>query len=257
MGNIHPTAIIDPAAEIDPAAQIGPYVVIGPHVRIGAHTQVMTHTVIDGHTTIGEKCEIFPMASIGQKTQDLKYKGGTCYLEIGNENTIREFVTINTATEDGGKTIIGNNNHIMAYCHIAHNCIVHNHVIMSNLATLAGHVEVEDYVVIGGMGGLHQFVRLGTMSMVGACTKITQDVTPYTIVEGNPAAAKGLNKVRMKRLDIDSETLHAVKTAYRLIFREGLQAREAVERIRSELADCAEALHMADFVDKTQRGIVR
>ncbi len=145
----------------------------------------------------------------------------------------------------------------MAYCHVAHNCVIGNHVIMSNLATLAGHVIVEDYVVIGGMGGLHQFVRLGTMSMVGACTKITQDVTPYTIVEGNPAAAKGLNKIRMKRLDIDIETLDGIKTAYRLIFRKGLRVREAVERIRTELPDCAEALHMADFVDQTERGIIR
>lgn len=257
MSHIHPTAVVHPDAKIHSSVTIDPYVVIGPHVSIGEDTRIMAHTVIDGHTTIGARCEIFPMASIGQKTQDLKFTGGTCYLVIGDDNTIREFVTINTATEDGGTTRIGNHNHIMAYCHIAHNCVIGNHVIMSNLATLAGHITVEDYVVIGGMGGLHQFVRIGMMSMVGACTKITQDVTPYTIVEGNPAAPKGLNSVRMKRLDFSTDTLNAIKKAYRLIYREGLQTKEAVARIRAELDAYPEALRMADFVENTERGLVR
>ena len=257
MANIHPTAIIDPKAEIADDVLIGAYSVVGPDVSIGKGTKLMSHVVVEGNTTIGERCEIFPFASIGQKTQDLKYKGGKTYLEIGNNNTIREFVTINTATEDGGKTIVGNNNHIMAYCHIAHNCVLGNHIIMSNLATLAGHIIVEDYVVIGGMGGIHQFCKIGKMAMVGACTKINQDVVPYTIVEGNPARTCGLNLIRLKRLGIDSETLANVKKAYSFVFRKQLKAKEAVEKINAELADCAEALDIARFVNSSERGIQR
>ncbi|RLD09961.1 MAG: acyl-[acyl-carrier-protein]--UDP-N-acetylglucosamine O-acyltransferase [Chlamydiae bacterium] len=257
MANIHPTAIVDPKARIGNNVSIGPYSVIGPNVTIGNDTTLKSHIVVEGRTTIGERCEIFPYASIGQKTQDLKYAGGKTYLEIGNDNTIREFVTINTATKDSGKTIIGNNNHIMAYCHIAHECVLGNHIIMSNLATLAGHIIIEDYVVIGGMGGIHQFCRIGKMAMVGACTKINQDVVPYTIVEGNPARTCGLNLVRLKRLGIDSETLSDVKKSYSLVFRKQLKAREAVERIRAEFASCAEALSVADFVESSERGIQR
>lgn len=257
MSNIHSTAIINPKAEIDCSAEIGPYCVIGPDVKIGADSKIMSHVVIEGKTTIGERCELFPMASIGQKTQDLKFKGGNTFLEIGNDNTIREFVTINTSTDDGGKTIVGNNNHIMAYCHIAHDCIIGNHVIMSNLATLAGHIIVEDYVVIGGMGGIHQFCKIGTMSMVGACTKITKDVMPYTIVDGTPAKTAGLNLIRLKRLDIDNEMLQILKNAYRIIFRQQLKATEAVEKIRNEFSSSSEALRMADFIENSERGIVR
>jgi len=257
MTKIHPTAIVDNKAKLDDDVSIGPYAVIGPDVTIGKSTKIMSHVVIEGITTIGKDCEFFPFASIGQKTQDLKYKGGKTYLEIGDNNTIREFVTINTATQDGGKTIVGNNNHIMAYCHIAHECVLGNNIIMSNLATLAGHITVEDYVVIGGMGGIHQFCKIGKMAMVGACTKINQDVVPFTIVEGNPARSCGLNIVRLKRLGIDSETLSSVKKAYSYVFRKQLKAKEAVEKINAELADCAEALEIAKFVANSERGIQR
>ena len=257
MTAIHPSAIIDKAALLAEDVSVGPYAVIGGGVRIGAGTRIGAHSVIEGNTTIGERCEIFPMASLGQRTQDLKFKGGTTHLRIGNDTTIREFVTINTATEDGGVTIVGDHDHIMAYSHIAHNCIVGNHVIMSNLATLAGHVSVEDYAVIGGMGGIHQFCKLGTMCMVGACTKITKDVTPYTMADGNPAANVGLNTVRMERLGVDDEQLQAIKSAYRIVFREQLTAKEAVERIRTELSACAAALRMAAFIEASERGILR
>ncbi len=257
MANIHPTAVIDPKAQMGNNVSIGPYSIIGPDVTIGNDTVLKSHVVVEGITSIGERCEIFPFASIGQKTQDLKFEGGKTYLEIGNDNTIREFVTINTATKDGGKTIVGNNNHIMAYCHIAHECVLGNHIIMSNLATLAGHITIEDYVVIGGMGGIHQFCKIGEMAMVGACTKINQDVVPYTIVEGNPAKSCGLNLVRLKRLGIDSETLNDVKKSYSLVFRQQLKAKEAVEKIRAEFSSCAEALKIADFVAESKRGIQR
>jgi len=257
MTTIHPTAIVDPKAELLDGVEIGPYAVIGPHVTLGAGTRVMAHAVIDGHTTLGTECEVFPMASIGQKTQDLKYKGGTTFLRIGNRNVFREFVTVNTATNEGDATEIGNNNLIMAYCHVAHKCVIMNHVIMSNLATLAGDVLVEDYAVLGGMAGIHQFCRIGRMAMVGACTKITQDVPPFVIVDGNPAAICGVNVVRMTRLGVDDETLEAVKDAYKLVYRQQLKLKDAVARIRTELAHCEAALHMAEFMDKTDRGIVR
>ena len=257
MALIHATAIIDPKAELAQGVEVGPYAVIGPHVRIGAGTCIMAHAVIDGHTTIGERCEIFPMASIGQKTQDLKFNGGTTFLRIGNHNVFREFVTINTATQDGDATVIGDHNLIMAYCHIAHKCEIGNHVIMSNLATLAGDVLVEDYAVLGGMAGIHQFCRVGRMAMVGACTKATQDVPPFIIADGNPATACGVNVVRMTRLGVDDETLEAVKASYKLVYRQQLKLKDAVERIRAEHPACEAALHMADFLDKTDRGIVR
>lgn len=257
MSKIHPTAIVDAKAELGQDVEIGPYVVIGPHVRIGAGTRVMSHAVIDGHTTIGERCEIFPMASVGQKTQDLKYKGGVTYLEIGHDTVIREFVTINTATNEGKKTVVGSHTLLMAYCHVAHECVVGNHVIMANLATLAGDVIVEDYAVLGGMAGVHQFCRIGTMAMVGACTKIVQDVVPYTIVDGNPAAPGGVNRVRMQRLSVGEENQRAVLEAYKLIYRSGLKAKEAVARIRAELSAYPEAQRMAAFVEGSERGIVR
>jgi UDP-N-acetylglucosamine acyltransferase len=257
MTTIHPTAIVDPKAELAEDVAIGPYAVIGPHVSIGPGTRVMSHVVIDGHTSIGARNEFFPMASIGQKTQDLKYAGGTCYLAIGDDNTFREFVTVNTATTDGQATVVGSHNHIMAYCHIAHECVIGDNVIMSNLATLAGHVIVEDYAVIGGMGGIHQFCRLGRMSMVGACTKINQDVVPCTVVEGNPAAPAGVNVVRMKRLGHTEDEVRAVKESYRLVYRQQLKAREAVAAIREAYGDHAEALHIAEFIQASERGIVR
>ena len=257
MAQIHPTAIIDPKAEIAANVEIGPYVVIGPDVTIGAGTVIKSHVVVEGHTTIGENNTFFPMASIGQMTQDLKYKGGTTYLEIGDSNTIREFVTINTATNDGGKTIVGNHNHIMAYSHIAHECVIKDYVIMSNLATLAGHVLVDDYVVIGGMGGVHQFCKLGRMCMIGACTKVTKDIVPYAIAEGSPAQVVALNSVRMHRLDYSEETIRKIKDAYKVIFRQQLKAHEAVDRLREEFTDCPEVLYMADFVAESERGILR
>jgi len=257
MRVIHPTAIIDARAELGEDVEIGPYAVIGPHVRLGAGTRVMAHAVIDGHTTMGERCEVFPMASVGQKTQDLKYKGGITYLQIGHDTVIREFVTINTATNEGKATIVGNHTLLMAYCHIAHECVVGDHVIMANLATLAGDVIVEDYAVLGGMAGVHQFCRIGTMAMVGACTKIVQDVVPYTIVDGNPAAACGINRVRLQRQDVSTASQRAVMEAFRLIFRQQLKARDAAARIRAELDGCTEALRMAAFVEGSERGVVR
>src|SRR5438046_1626250 len=184
---IHPTAIIHPKAQVSSTCHIGPYCVIGEHIKMGDNCQLHSHVVIDGHTILGRDNEIFPFASIGLKTQDLKWKGGTTYTKIGENNTFREYVTIHSATSDGEATIVGSNNHILAYCHLAHNVVLGNNVIMSNVATLAGHVMVEDCAVVGGLAAVHQFCRIGRMALIGGCSKVVQDVVPFMIVDGNPA----------------------------------------------------------------------
>ena len=199
---IHPTAIIHPKAQVPSTCHIGPYCVIGEHVKIGDNCQLHSHVVIDGHTTLGRGNEIFPFASIGLKTQDLKWKGGTTYTQIGDNNTFREYVTVNSATADGESTIVGSRNHILAYCHIAHNVILGNNVIMSNVATLAGHVVVEDHAVIGGLAAIHQFCRIGAYSIIGGCSKVVQDVPPYMLADGNPAVTRTINKVGLERNNI-------------------------------------------------------
>ena len=181
------TAIVHPKAQIGSGCEIGPYCVIGENVALGDGCQLHSHVVIDGHTKLGRENEIFPFASLGLKTQDLKWKGGVTRTEIGDRNTFREYVTIHSATGDGEVTRVGSHNNILAYCHIAHNCTLGNHIIMSNVATLAGHVTVEDHAVIGGLAAVHQFCRIGKMSMIGGCSKIVQDVPPFMIVDGNPA----------------------------------------------------------------------
>ncbi|MGI8966812.1 MAG: acyl-ACP--UDP-N-acetylglucosamine O-acyltransferase, partial [Limisphaerales bacterium] len=173
---IHPSAVIHPKAQIGDGCQIGPYCVIGENVILGKNCILRSHVVIDGHTTLGNGNEIFPFASIGLKTQDLKWKGGLTRTQIGNENTFREYVTVHSATGDGETTCIGSNNHILAYAHIAHNCLLGNHIIISNVGTLAGHVVVEDYAVIGGLAAVHQFCRIGKMAIIGGCSKVVQDV---------------------------------------------------------------------------------
>ena len=257
MAKIHQTAIVDPKAKLAGSVEVGAYSVIGPDVTIGDGTIIKEHVIITGNTKIGSNNTFFPMSSIGQITQDLKYTGGTCYLEIGNNNTFREFITINSATSAGDRTIVGSNNHILAYCHIAHDCILGNNIIMSNLATLAGHVIIEDYAVVGGMAGIHQFCRIGKMSMVGACTKITMDIVPYTIADGNPATCPGLNIVRLTRLGIAADTIKSLKEIYKIIFRKQLKLSESIDIIKSEYASLSEAQEIITFLEKSERGITR
>src|SRR5689334_18620787 len=179
---VHPTAIIHPEAVIGAECEIGPYCVIGQHVVLGECCRLHSHVVIDGHTTLGRSNEIFPFASIGLKTQDLKWKGGQTWTRIGDHNTFREYVTVHSATADGESTVVGSHNHILAYCHLAHNVNLQNHIIMSNVATLAGHVHVEDCAVIGGLAAVHQFCRIGKMALIGGCSKVVQDVAPFMLV---------------------------------------------------------------------------
>ena len=251
---IHATAIIHPKAKIGSDCEIGPYCVIGEHVVLGDKCKLHSHVVIDGHTTLGKDNEIFPFASIGLKTQDLKWKGGMTRTQIGDGNTFREYVTIHSATGDGEVTTVGSHNHILAYCHVAHNCVLGNHIIMSNAATLGGHVIVEDYAVIS-IAAVHQFCRVGKMSLIGGCSKIVQDVPPFMIVDGNPGETRTINKVGMERNGVSEEAQTALRQAYKMLFREGLTISNALAKIESELPSLPEVKHLVQFVRASERGI--
>ncbi len=251
--NIHPTAIIHPGARLDETVEVGPYAIIGEHVAIGAGTVVQAHAFIDGHTTIGKNCKIFPFACVGMPTQDLKYDGGTTYAEIGDGTTLREFSTVHCGTRDGEVTKVGGNCLIMAYCHVAHGCVVGNDVIMSNSAMLAGEVIVEDKAIISGLVGVHQFVRIGTMSMVGA-SRVTKDVPPYMLVGREPAEVVSPNLVGLQRRGLSAEAVSALKHAFRLIWKSDLNHQQAIEKIRAELPDLPEVRHLCEFIEQSQRG---
>jgi UDP-N-acetylglucosamine acyltransferase len=252
---VHSTAVVHPKAQIGAGCEIGPYCVIGEHVELGPGCRLHSHVVIDGHTRLGQGNEIFPFASIGLKTQDLKWKGGLTRTEIGDHNTFREYVTIHSATGDGEVTTVGSNNHILAYSHIAHNVRLGNHVIMSNVATLAGHIVVEDYAVIGGLAAVHQFCRIGAMSIIGGCSKVVQDVPPYMLADGNPAKTRTVNKVGLERNGVSEEAQSALKQCYRILFREGLTIPNALARIESELPALPEVRHLVEFIRASERGI--
>jgi len=252
---VHSTAVVHPRATIGPECEIGPYCIIGEHVSLGARCHLHSHVVIDGNTQMGEGNEIFPFASIGLKTQDLKWNGGLTRTEIGDSNTLREYVTIHSATGDGEATKVGSHNHILAYSHIAHNVNLGNHVVMSNVATLAGHVVVEDYAVIGGLAAVHQFCRIGKMSMIGGCSKVVQDVPPFMVVDGNPAETRTINKVGMERNDVSDAAKSALRLAFKVLFREGLTIPNALARIEKELPALPEVAHFLAFVRTSARGI--
>ena len=251
---IHPTAIIHPQSQIGSDCEIGSYCVIGENVTLGDHCKLHSHVVIDGHTKLGKGNEIFPFASIGLKTQDLKWKGGITRTEIGDHNTFREYVTVHSATSDGNATRIGSNNNILAYSHIAHDCVIGSHIIMSNCATLAGHVTVEDHAVIS-ISAIHQFCRIGKLAMIGGCSKVVQDVPPFMIADGNPAETRTINKVGMERQGISDEAQNALKQAYKILFREGLSIPNALAKIEKELPPLPEILHLIQFVRTSERGI--
>jgi UDP-N-acetylglucosamine acyltransferase len=252
---IHPTAIIHPKAQIGAGCDIGPYCIIGEQVILGDGCRLHSHVVIDGHTQLGRENELFPFAAVGLKTQDLKWKGGHTRTEIGDQNTIRESVTINSATGDGEVTRVGSHNHVLAYSHIAHNVTVGNFVIMSNVATLAGHVIVEDHAVIGGLAAIHQFCRIGKMAIIGGCSKVVQDVPPFMMADGNPAQTRTINKVGLDRNSVSEEAQTALKHAYKILFREGLTIPNALNRIEAELPILPEIKHLVEFTRNSERGI--
>ena len=252
---IHSSAIIHPSAEIDSDCEIGPFCVIGEHVRMGPRNRLHSHVVVDGHTILGEENEIFPFTAVGTRTQDLKWKGGTTRTEIGDRNTIRENVTIHSATSDGDATRIGSDNHLLSYVHIAHDVCLGSHIIMSNVATLAGHVEVEDNVVIGGLAAVHQFCRVGRFAIIGGCSKVVHDVPPFMLADGSPARSKTVNKIGLERNGFSDESQQALKKAYKILFRSGLSTGNAVERLENELSAHPEVAHLAKFMRASQRGV--
>jgi len=253
---VHPTAIIHPQSRIGADCEIGPYCVIGEHVELGPGCRLHSHVVIDGHTRLGQSNEIFPFASIGLRTQDLKWKGGLTRTEIGDHNTIRECVTIHSATGEGEATVIGSHNNILASSHIGHNVVLGNWVIIS-MAALAGHVVVEDHALVGGLSAVHQFCRIGTMAMTGGCTKVVQDVAPYVIVDGNPAEARTINKVGLERNGVPEGAQAALRQAYKILFRDGLTTSNALARIESELPPLPEVKHLVQFIRGSERGITK
>lgn len=251
MTLIHPTAVIHPGAQVHPSATIGPYAVIGEKVTIGAETSIGAHAVIEGYTKIGDRNRIFPHAAIGLEPQDLKYDGSMSLVEIGNDNAIRECVTINRPTRLGEVTCIGNHNLLMAYSHVAHNCTIGDRVIIANSVALAGHVEIESHARVSGLVGVHQFVHIGRYAMVGGMSRIERDVPPYTMVEGNPSRVRGLNQVLLSRSGIAQEdggrVYRELKEAFRILYRSGLTLSEALEKLDAMAAN-AHVRHLYDFL---------
>lgn len=255
MSDLHSTAVVHPGARIGEGCQVGPYCVIGEHVELGSGCRLHSHVVIDGHTRLGADNEFFPFAAIGLKTQDLKWKGGIARTEIGDGNTFREHVTVHSATSDGDATVIGSHNNLLSYAHVAHDCRLGDHIVMSNVGTLAGHVTVEDHAIIGGLAAIHQFCRIGRMSIIGGCSKVVQDVPPFMMADGNPASTRTVNKVGMERNGVADETQTAMRQAFKVLFREGLTIGNALKRIEQEISSSPEIQHLIQFVRASERGI--
>jgi UDP-N-acetylglucosamine acyltransferase len=255
---IHPTAIVHPGARLGASVTVGPYSIVGEHVEIGDNTRIGPHVVIEGHTRIGCDNEIFQFCSIGAVPQDKKYDEEPTRLEIGDRNTIREFCSFNVGTsQDVGVTRIGSDNWVMAYVHVAHDCQVGDHAIFANNATLAGHVHVGDWAILGGFTGVHQFVRVGAHSFCGVGTVLLQDLPPFVTVAGNPAKPHGINSEGLRRRGYSAEAIAAIKRAYRALYRAGLSLDEARGRIAEIAADQPEVLPFREFIASSARGVVR
>ena len=255
---IHPTAIIDEDARIGDNVEIGPYSIVRGNVSIAENTVIGPHAVIEENVTIGSGCRIFQFASVGAIPQDLKFKGEETYVKIGDNTVIREFVTINRGTElGGGITEIGESSLLMAYCHVAHDCVIGKMGILANCATLAGHITLGNFVSIGGLTAIHQFVNVGDYAYIGGASAVVKDVPPYMLAAGDRARLQGLNKVGLKRHGFSEETINAVKKAYRILFRIGLTRKEAIERVRAEVVQIPEVAYLIDFVISSDRGVTR
>lgn len=255
--DIHPQALVDPRAQIADGVSVGPYAVIGSGVRILNGTRIDAFAQVIGNTEVGRDCKIFSYSVVGSPPQDLKYKGEKTFLTIGDRNTIREFVTINPGTEEGSKTVIGNDNLIMAYSHIAHNCMVGSYNVLANVATLAGHVEVGDRAVIGGLVAIHQFCRIGNFAMIGGCSKVVQDVPPYSLCDGHPARVRGINLVGLRRRKMPKEVVEALKKAFKLFFFEDHSFDVARQLVQNSLPVSPELDEVINFVSSSKRGICR
>lgn len=255
---IHPTAIIDPCAQIDANVTIGPYAIVKSDVHIGSGTTIGPYTTIEKYVTIGENCQIFPYAAIGCAPQDLKFHGEKTYLKIGRGSIIREFVTINRGTEaGGGVTEVGEENYLMAYTHIAHDCKTGKQVILANNSTLAGHIIIGDNVTVGGLVAIHQFVQIGDFAYIGGKSAVVKDIPPYVIAAGDRATLHGLNNVGLKRHKFPKSTLQELKKAYRIFFRIGLTVKQASERVKAETEQIPEVKNFIEFIVTSNRGVTR
>ncbi len=253
---IHPTAIVEPGAQLAGEVEIGAYAFVGAAVELGNGTRLHHHASVEGRTSLGKECEIFPYACIGGKTQDLKYKGGSPGLRIGDRNVFREYVTVHCATNDGDFTQMGSDNVLLGACHIAHDCTIGNHIVMSNGAMVAGHVTIEDHVIVGGYGGIHQFCRLGAYAMLSATAKLVHDLPPFFIADGTPAEVRAINKVGLERNGFTPEQLDRVKQIYRVLYREGLNRTQALEKLASHSqAASAEFQRVLSFARASERGL--
>ncbi|MEO7932009.1 MAG: acyl-ACP--UDP-N-acetylglucosamine O-acyltransferase [Chthoniobacterales bacterium] len=257
MGKIHPTAIISPSATIGVGTEIGPYCIIGDGVIIGENCWLQHHVTIMGPSKIGSGNTFYSYACIGQRSQDLKYSAEPTHLEIGDRNTFREFSTVHRATAPGSVTKVGNDGNFLSYSHIAHDCVVGDHVIFSNNGTIAGHVIVGDYANIGGLTAIHQFCRVGAHAITGGCSKIVQDVPPFFIADGNPAEVRGVNAVGLERRGYTPEQLKTLKESYRLLYRSKLNVKQATAELETQYGHTAEGRILIDFIAASQRGIIR
>jgi UDP-N-acetylglucosamine acyltransferase len=255
--HIHKTAVIDPRAKLSPGVGVGPYSIIEGEVTIGDNTRIGSHCLVTGQTTIGRNCKIYTGAVVGSAPQDKKYSSDdNVFLNIGENNIIREYVTINPGTLDGGgKTVIGSNYLIMAYSHVAHDCIIGNNCVMANAATLAGHVTLEDNAVIGGLSAVHQFVRLGRLSIVGGCTKVVQDIPPFSMCDGHPARVIRTNTIGLRRAHVTTQSCALLKKAFKILFFSQLSKTHALEKISSELKSSPEIDHLIFFAKTSRRGL--
>jgi UDP-N-acetylglucosamine acyltransferase len=254
---IHPTAVVHKNAKLAQDVLVGPFAVIDEFVTIGAGTKIGAHCVITGHTSLGKNNQVFSSAVVGSPPQDLKFKGEKSFLEIGDHNTIREFCTVNPGTGEGGKTRIGNHNLFMAYAHVAHDCQVGNHNILANCATLAGHVVVEDNILISGLVAVHQFVRIGKMAIIGGCSKVVQDIPPFCTADGHPARIFGLNLVGFRRNNIPRQTIRELDKAFKILFDSGVAMKKALANVAEEKFTCEEVAYLVNFLKNSSRGVIR
>jgi UDP-N-acetylglucosamine acyltransferase len=258
MARIHPTAIVDSRAELDSQVEVGPFCVIGAGVKVGKGTKIHSHVAVQGRTTLGESNSVFPFATVGSVPQDLKYQGEPSELVIGNRNIIREYVSLNPGTTGGGMvTRVGDQNLLMMYCHIAHDCNVGSRNVIANGATLGGHVVIEDFVIVGGLVGIHQFVRIGTSAILGAGSMVSKDVPPYCNATGDRARLRGLNLEGLRRRGFDKAVIETLRKAYRIAFNSKLRTDDALRRIRRELPATPELECFVSFIAQSQRGVCR
>ncbi len=254
--NIHKTAIVSPKAELAKGVVVGPYSIIKEGVKIAENVNVGSFCMIEGNTTIGKNCQFFTGAVIGSIPQDKKFKvGSDVALHIGENNVFREYVTVNPGTNDGGETVVGNDNLFMAYTHIAHDCVVGNSCVMANNGTLAGHVTLEDMSVVGGLTAIHQFVRLGRLSIVGGCSKVVQDIPPFSTCDGHPARIYGLNSIGLRRAKIPLAKINLLKRAFKILFHSGLTKDTSLEKVKKELDTSVELEHLLNFIKTSKRGV--